>query len=74
MGAWPNPAWGRGLTLTGLGQAAVDDAADGLHALALQEGAVVALDDVHGDGAVAHLRRGERRGEVWHENYPWRFT
>ena len=33
----------------------MDDAADGLHPLSLQEGAVVSLDDVDGHLAITHL-------------------
>lgn len=55
---------GRGLALpggeAGLGQGAVDDGADGLGALALQEGAMVALHHVDRHRAVAHLQAGER--------------
>jgi len=35
----------------------VDDAADGLHPLPFQDGAVVSLDDVDRHRAIAHLKR-----------------
>lgn len=50
----------RGLALphthSRLSQGAVDDADDGLQAAALQQRAVVALDDVHRNLPVAHLQ------------------
>jgi len=61
LGAWPGGG-GRGLAPPGSGggpgQGAVDDGADGLGALALQEGAMVALHHVDRHRAVAHLQAG----------------